>query len=429
MLDKGLLVLLNPPRGREASALLVALTLLFLPQLALFSRGGVILSDGFLILGCCTLVVHSYAVGKSLSAPAWLMGFGGLMLPYLLGMLIGRGLWQLQNYPLWLVKHLYAPGFAVITGLLATWLWPGRASERLWTVIALSGLVVVTMDLAIVLLAALGIHVFAPAFQGGLFPSKLVWPFLLPSQLPGFLMATYPLTAAWLWLRGRDQSWPWELAALACVLAHGVIVTMSGSRAGFAGYLLETIGLVALHFRYCGRSRWPRHLALLLTTTAATVIGLIWISESNWVIRRAMLAFQDALAGGSLGGEDFRAHNWEFARRLFISQPLFGVGLSAAYTRYGYEIHNSFLSAFAELGVLGGASILLSFVGLPLALLWRTLRVPDPREQMMLPLVLAMGGQALFAATHYVLRQRWVWMLVVLTLLFLWQEHSPRRQR
>lgn len=423
MLTRGVIAWAAEPRGADAARAFVGLAVISLPLMIVSAPAGIILADICLIFGCVAGVLAKVLAGEALSVPRWLWWAGALLLPYGLSLLIGPGLWLMPGYAGALVKHMYAPLFALALVFVAELLWGSQSSDVLYRYLAVSGLLVVVSDTLIVLLALSGIFVFVPAFRDGVYPSRLVWPFALPSQLPGFLLMTFPLSVMWLF-RKMERRVGVELAGvgtLVVALMHVLAIVVSGSRAGLIGLLLEVAGVVTLIYWQVPRKKWALLTLLLGACTALAVLGLLALGKSNWVIQRALLAISDALAGGQTGGgADFRAYNWEFAQRQFLGSPLFGAGLSSSIADFGFEVHNTFLAAFAELGSLGGAAVAGLLLGVPSVALWRWLRGHKDVGHDRIPvLAISMFGSATFAATHYVLRQRWVWLGTILVLSLL----------
>ncbi len=181
----------------------------------------------------------------------------------------------------------------------------------------------------------------------------------------------------------------------------------------------------------CPRRKLPVVSLILAAITISAVAGLTSLAESNWVVRRSLLAFSEAKAGTDAVNTDFRAHNWAFAQRMFLQSPLSGRGLTAGFSEYGYEIHNSFLGAYAELGVVGGTAAVAMLLGVPMYAAARMLLRHSRAlaHDQMLPLLLAVAGTVFFAGTHYVLRQRWVWLSIALMLLQIAEEHGGQRKK
>ncbi|MEZ4396736.1 MAG: hypothetical protein R3C71_07485 [Candidatus Krumholzibacteriia bacterium] len=432
MFKQGLIAWLDVPRGLDMARALLFASLIVLPVMVVAAPGGIIAADVFLLMGCAAGWFGLRIAQQRLQLPDWIWWASALLFPYYVAMLFGPGFHSLSGYPIALVQHIYAPVFAILLVYGAQLLWKEDAATVIYRGIALSGLIVVGMDIVIAVLAMTGIFVFVPAFRDGFYPSRLDWPFARPSQLPGFLLVTFPVTTMWVyeWLVAKRGYRLAGFVTLINVLAHIMLATLSGSRAGFTGAVLEAAGLLVLVFLRAPYRRWPVLLTIFVGGVALSFGGLLLLGQSNWVVNRALLVFSDAVSGSSLVGMDFRAHNWEFAQRLFLGHPLFGGGLTSATAEYGYEIHNTFLGAFAELGVLGGVTTLLLIVGVPaLGMLLSFVAGVRARTQGLIPpLFLAMAGSASFAATHYVLRQRWIWVSVMLMILLISDLRSAWRK-
>ncbi len=192
MLSRGLVSWSAEAHAVEAAKALLFLSLLLLPLMAVAAPKGIIAADLCLLTGWGSLIVAARTRSLKLGLPVWAWWMLGLLVPYLTAMMLGPDRLFAPLYPLSLIQHLYAPFFALLLVLGVQVLWAEGALTILLRGLALSGLAVVIMDLAIVALAATGMYVFAPAFRSGVLDSRLVWPFAQPSQLPGFLLFTFP---------------------------------------------------------------------------------------------------------------------------------------------------------------------------------------------------------------------------------------------
>ncbi|HEV8335742.1 MAG TPA: O-antigen ligase family protein [Candidatus Polarisedimenticolia bacterium] len=175
-------------------------------------------------------------------------------------------------------------------------------------------------------------------------------PFLLPSSLGIYLAMALPLTCrALLRSRGRGR-WRIVVAALLLVQVAGLAATLSG---GAAGSLMLAAAFLVSH----RPSKRIRPLVALAILSLAAVAGFT-------VLR----------AGEGLTPLQLRAANWLAAWRIFSRAPLMGVGfgnfgdayarlLSPGMNETAY-VHNSYLQAAAEGGLLAFAWVLAGSIAL-----------------------------------------------------------------
>jgi hypothetical protein len=128
------------------------------------------------------------------------------------------------------------------------------------------------------------------------------------------------------------RRWPWAgplgLFVYALMLTH--------SRGGFLALL---VGAIVLLFGRHGRKAIPY---------GAIVLPILFVLFAG---RQTDLTLK-----GSTG--QTRVELWDESMSLFRGSPLFGIGSDLLADRIGHVAHNSFIHAYAELGLLGGTSFL-----------------------------------------------------------------------
>jgi hypothetical protein len=164
----------------------------------------------------------------------------------------------------------------------------------------------------------------------------------------------------------------WRLAWIAPLVLFGYALTLTQSRGGF---LAVTLGLVILFY-----ARFGKYKAILLLAAVMPLLILFMASRQ-----------MELLNIGDTAQERYQL--WSDGLMLLRESPIFGIGANEFSSRAGLVAHNSFVHAFAELGLFGGTLFLGAFfVGL-----WRlhrlgsgTTLVLDPDLRRLQPYVLAM---------------------------------------
>lgn len=129
----------------------------------------------------------------------------------------------------------------------------------------------------------------------------------------------------------------------------GHAMTLTHSRGGFLGLLAALVVLLLARF---GKKAVP--LGLL-------VLPVVFVLFAG---RQTSISLSD-------GTGQTRVQLWAEGLRMFLHQPLFGIG-SHRYDEYmGHVAHNSFIHCYVELGWLGGTFFLSAFY----LALWTPLRI------------------------------------------------------
>jgi O-antigen ligase len=228
-----------------------------------------------------------------------------------------------------------------------------------------------------------------------------------PNPLAAYLEMSVPLLMAVLALSLVTRHQPPVVSGavvvllLTAVAAGTITLVLTQSRGGWLGFMVAMIviaGMVPLRWRF----------ALLALGVCAFLVVLQSPVGSGWWTR-ATGAFMTAqervhVTPANWANEERRAH-WEAAWRMFLGNPLNGVGageFSREFRQYTPEwrfrvsrghAHNGYLQLAAENGVPG----LLSFIvwcGLVITALWRRMVTSTSRFELMM----ATGSVATFVA-------------------------------
>jgi hypothetical protein len=137
--------------------------------------------------------------------------------------------------------------------------------------------------------------------------------------------------------RGRPSRWFW-FGSFAFFL-HAVSLT--GSRGGLLAMVAGGLSLAA------GRLGAKKSIIL-----AAILLPTMFVVYSG---RQTMINVESGTAAD-------RVRLWGESLNEFKGAPLFGIGMGALSERLGLLAHNSFVEAFADLGILGGTLFTCMFV-------------------------------------------------------------------
>lgn len=132
-------------------------------------------------------------------------------------------------------------------------------------------------------------------------------------------------------------------------LAFMTIVALStGSRSA-----LIAAGIINLYMIVSNVSLKRNALrSVTALTTFALLLGVTWRAQSTFIPVEALTRASSELA---VSGEDERSLIWREAFSMWLDDWLIGVGSNAFYSvsDVGFQIHNTFISALAELGIVG----------------------------------------------------------------------------
>lgn len=182
---------------------------------------------------------------------------------------------------------------------------------------------------------------------------KLISTFKFPNQLAGFLVLFFPM----IWEEAqRSGSWIRRLFYGAILIATFVCIVATGSRTGVAA-LVFCFGIYASI--YLVRANF-RMLVAGVIFLAGFYFVVLLIDQHFGVINRALSVINTVTTQGEFT-DSFRLMNWGVALQLFQKSPFLGYGLGNISVDYQYEIHNTYLSVVAEMGMIGAVAFALLF--------------------------------------------------------------------
>jgi O-antigen ligase len=220
-----------------------------------------------------------------------------------------------------------------------------------------------------------------------------------PNMLAGFLMIGLLAAAAWV-VSGKPTKW-----------FVGTIITLGGlfallltfSRAAWGGFILGIGIIVLLAWRDDSPStRRFLRLELLLSLAMGLVVGLIFaLLFQDFLLARAGISTESI----ELRSISDRAVYAQFAFRSIRETPILGLGIGNFPWRASYylmftdfdlrgdNVHNIYLSAWAELGIIG----LVLMISAMTAGAWTVVRAPTEDREFMARMALFAGFVALAA--------------------------------
>ena len=234
--------------------------------------------------------------------------------------------------------------------------------------------------------------------------AKLIATFKYPNQLAGFLVLFLPL--AWELLLENRGSRRVAYGLLLLAMLGGVAA--SGSRAGLA-----TTGLVmGIYFAWYLLRRKVK-MVLGLAIAGGVTIALIYSLKSYiGVIARGLTVLNTVLVQGHVT-DSFRLKNWSNALLIFQVHPVTGYGLGNIWRDFGYEVHNTYLSVLAEMGLIGAVALILLF-GYILYISYCNVRLTQiiPRwRPYARGLFMGLLAEYIYASQHLMIRSRHLWLV------------------
>lgn len=240
--------------------------------------------------------------------------------------------------------------------------------------------------------------------------SKLIATFKNPNQLAAFLVLFLPVLWELLWTSEGKKRFGYGFLCLAGLLA----ILASGSRTGVA----VTSIIIACYTIYYVASR-QRKKALVLVSTVVVLIGVAFLlagapgTSEVWGSQDILSLFRRGVLAGQFT-DSWRAENWSHALRLFRQFPITGYGLGNVWIDFTSEIHNTYLSVLAEMGIVGAVAILslfgyigfVAFRNIRLATYCRATWRPYARG-----LFAGLVGVYIFAIQHVIIRNRHLWVV------------------
>jgi O-antigen ligase len=222
-------------------------------------------------------------------------------------------------------------------------------------------------------------------------PTNPFGPYPNRNDFAGFVELTLPTGLALMMFRGVSKE-IFPLMTLLTVVPISAVV-LTGSRGGIVG-LVCGLGMLAFLGWKRGATEWKgRHMVAAILVALAAVTLVAWLGYGKARERFSQLSVNDISVTR-------RVSMARGAWRIFLDHPLKGCGLGtivSVYPRYEtiYDgrivnhLHNDYLEALAETGILGGACGLIF-----LWLLFRETRKNFQAEQSRLSRALHAGGIA-----------------------------------
>ena len=241
---------------------------------------------------------------------------------------------------------------------------------------------------------------------------KLIASFKNPNQLAGYLVLFLPVLWELLWASRGKKRIGYALLCLA-ILAS---VAASCSRAGIA-----VVALLAVGYSVWSLARRKYKQVLTLMSAGIVLIGVICLLVFSlgdvFESIPAGDAFRSLFASSLCQGQvidSFRVENWNNAIRLFQQFPVTGYGVGNVWIDYGYEIHNTYLSTLAEMGIIGGIALLALF-GYIAFIAYQNVKIATRLRPTWTPyargLFAGLVAYYIFATQHMMLRSRHLWLV------------------
>ena len=147
-----------------------------------------------------------------------------------------------------------------------------------------------------------------------------------------------------------------KMLASMTVMIGAIVVVGSGSRAGFLIFCIMMLISLSLHIR----RRLLTNGFLILTVLLTIIFSMKQFSILELPFERIVSVFSvDVLDLGSVSSMDVRLPSQMAAFRMWLANPIFGIGYSNFLYDYGglyrAAAHNTYLQLLAELGLVGFA--------------------------------------------------------------------------
>jgi len=237
---------------------------------------------------------------------------------------------------------------------------------------------------------------------------KLIASFRFPNQLGGFLVLFFPL----LWEEAqREGPLVRKLFYVVVLLALVGCVVATGSRSS-VGALIFGLGLYG--FFYLIRA----NVKMLIAGGALVLFGAIVIRvlyDQFGVVQRALsvLSFETIQNGLT---DPWRLQNWSLGLELFAQNPINGFGLGNVQMINEHEIHNSYISVLAEMGIVGALAFVL-IMGYVVITAIRNLSLAERLSSIYWSsvsraLLIGFITFAVYSTQHMMLRSRFLWLAI-----------------
>lgn len=284
---------------------------------------------------------------------------------------------------------------------------------KLLTWVCIGSLVFVIMR-ALVVMSAGGLQA-----QTGMFlANRAGFVFSGPNGLAGIIVMLLPFTFMAFYFR----KWTIKIGVVLIFVIGVYLLTRTYSRNGYVSFMMSTLVMTALLAKMKGR--------FALVSLVVLGVPLLFVGTSVLVRLFSVTMFQ--LDPSAL----LRLVMWKSAVNEFAKHPLTGVGIANFYyatriVRIGF-CHNLYLNSFAEMGLLGGISVLALLV----MIFWKlvsTYRVLKEGFNKYLNVCL-IGSWVAFVTNHMfdqvcffidrTSEMKFFWLLTGLTAIFLINTHK-----
>lgn len=234
--------------------------------------------------------------------------------------------------------------------------------------------------------------------------AKLIATFKRPNQLAGFLILFLPFAWELFW-SGRRRKLRYGVLLIA--LVAGVLA--SGSRSGLAGVIFAA----GVYFVWYLRKK---NIKLVLGSIISTIliIGMIYYVQSHiGAITRAFDVMNIIFSRGQVT-DPFRLKNWHTALLIFQRFPFAGYGLGNFCRDFRYEVHNTYLSVLAEMGLVGATALVL-LIGYITFMCYQNVLLAAQVSPAWLPyargLFIGLLTEYVYATQHLMIRSRHLWLV------------------
>ncbi len=236
--------------------------------------------------------------------------------------------------------------------------------------------------------------------------NKLIATFRFPNQLGGYLVLFLPLLCEEI-VKSERAAHRVGYGILLILLLIDLVA--SGSRSAlmaalFAGMVYFAINSIKVNIRL-----------ILGASILALIVYVLALVLSNYVevIQRAFSALHSVILQGQITDE-FRLMNWALAFSIFQESPWVGYGVGNVQYDYVFEIHNSYLSVLAEMGIVGVAALLylVGYIGFTTCQNMRLAHKANSLAWVGTTRAFFVGflTEAVYLTQHQMLRSRFLWL-------------------
>lgn len=175
--------------------------------------------------------------------------------------------------------------------------------------------------------------------------------------------------------------------------------------------------LLAIYF-YIKNIRYLRKSVLFIII----ILGLVFLFKKIDDFRRPLSVFKSIISGEYT--DDIRIEMFTKAIEAFKSNPITGTGLgNFRGIWHTHEVHNTFLAILAETGLLGFISFCVLFIWFFIRIVFKLVRKISRK----IDYIIIFIAMFIYNFQHYVLRERWNWVLFIYLLLFSYMENVNQK--